>query len=221
MFFRFLAFLRSCFHRFRGQNLKKICPNAFPNGIWWLHGAICLARRAPRELLGAVEGSLGAKMGAQGCLKKPEELPRRPQEHKKQPQNMEITIHRPCRRFRASQVTIYRPCRVIMSAEKRSMGRPGHDPSALSTFQSLKVLRIRVLEGWRPPSSIHSSFLSLPGVPWDPCILILPVSQPNVTRAFGHHFCQKKRFRLDGSSISDFLEKRPLPRLTKVSLFPH
>ena len=49
--------------------------------------------------------------------------------------------------FRASQVTIYRPCRVIMSAEKRSMGRPGHDPSALSTFQSLKVLRIRILKG--------------------------------------------------------------------------
>ena len=160
MVFRFLAFLRPCFHRFRAQNLRKICPNAFPNGIWWLHGAICLARRAPRELLGAVEGSLGAKMGAQGCLKKPEELPRRPQEHKKQSQNMEITIHRPCRRFRASQVTIYRPCRVIMSAEKRSMGRPGHDPSALSTFQSLKVLRIRVLEGWRPPSWIHSSFLN-------------------------------------------------------------
>ena len=193
MFFRLLAFLRPCFHRFRGQNLRKICPNAFPNVIWWLHGAICLARRAPRELLGAVEGSLGAKMGAQGCLNKPEELPRCPQEHKKQPQNMEITIHRPCRRFRASQVTIYRPCRVIMSAEKRSMGRPGHDPSALSTFQSLKVLRIRVLEGWRPPSSIHSSFLSLPRAPWGPYILILPVSRPNVTRAFGHHFWQKKR----------------------------
>ena len=191
MFFRFLAFLRPCFHRFRGQNLRKICPNAFPNGIWWLHGAICLARRAPRELLGAVEGSLGAKMGAQGCLKKPEELPRRPQEHKKQPQNMEITIHRPCRRFRASQVTIYRPCRVIMSAEKRSKERPSHDPSALSTFQSLKVLRIRILEGWRPPSSIHSSFLSLPGVPWDPCILILPVSRASVTRARQHHFRQK------------------------------
>ena len=193
MFFRFLAFLRPCFHRFRGQHLSKKCPNVFPNGIWWLHGAICLARRAPRELLGAVEGSLGAKMGAQGCLKKPEELPRRPQEHKKHPQNMEITIHRPCRRFRASQVTIYRPCRVIMNAEKRSMGRPshdpsalstfqslpghdlsalpsdyerrealerrpGHDPSALSTFQSLKVLKIRILERWRPPSSIPSSF---------------------------------------------------------------
>ena len=168
MVFRFLAFLRPCFHRFRVQNLRKICPNAFPNGIWWLHGAICLARRAPRELLGAVEGSLGAKMGAQGCLKKPEELPRRPQEHKqKQPQNMEITIHRPCRRFRASKVTIYRPCRMIMSAERRSMRRPGHDPSALSTFQSLKVLRIRILEGWRPPSSIHFVF-ELPEGPLGP-----------------------------------------------------
>ena len=105
---RILVFSIPCFpapffHRSRGQNLRKICPNAFPNGIWWSHGAICLARRAPRELLGAVEGSLGAKMGAQGCLKKPEELPRRPQEHKKQPQNMEITIHRPCRHFRASR----------------------------------------------------------------------------------------------------------------------
>ena len=163
----------------------------FTDEPWWLRGDICLAMRAPGELLGAVEGSLGAKMGAQGCVKKAKELPRRPQEHQKRPQNMEITIHRPCRRFRASQVTIYRPCRVIMSAEKRSMGRPGHDPSALSTFQSLKVLRIRVLEGWRPPSSIHSSFLSLPGVPWDPCILILPVSPPSVTRARQHHFRQK------------------------------
>ena len=177
--------------------------------------------RAPRELFGAVEGSLGAKTGAQGCVKKPKELPRRPQEHQKRPQNMKITIHRPCRRFRASQVTIYRPCRVIMSAEKRSKERPSHDPSALSTFQSLKVLRIRVLEGWRPPSSIHSSFLSLPRAPWDPYILILPVSRPNVTRAFGHHFWQKTRFRFGGSSISDFLKKRPLPILIKVSLFLH
>ena len=160
-------------------------------------------------------------MGAQGCLKKPEELPRRPQEHKKQPQNMEITIHRPCRRFRASQVTIYRPCRVIMSAEKRSMGRPGHDPSALSTFQSLKVLRIRILEGWRPPSSIHSSFLSLPGSPWDPCILILPVSQPSVTLKEFVGFRQKPRFRFDGSSIFDFLENRRLSGLIKVSPFLH
>ena len=31
------------------------------------HGAICLAMRVPGELFGAVEGSLGAKMGAQGC----------------------------------------------------------------------------------------------------------------------------------------------------------
>ena len=190
MVFGFLAFMRPCFHRFRVRNLRKTCPNAFPNGIWWFHGAICLARKVPRELLGAVEGSLGAKMGAQECLKKPEELPRRPQEHNRRPKNEEITIHRPCRRFRASQVTIYRPCRVIMSAKKRSMGRPGHDPSALSTFQSLKALRIRILEGWRPPSSIHSSFLSLPRPPWDPCRLILPVSQPSSTRAFQHHFRQ-------------------------------
>ena len=160
-------------------------------------------------------------MCAQGCQKKPEELPRRPQEHNRRPQNEEITIHRPCQRFRASQVTIYRPCRVIKNAKKRSMGRPGHDPLALSTFQSFKVLRIRVLEGWRPPSSIHSSFLSLPGVPWGPCILILPVSQPNLRVREFEHFRQKSRFRLDGSSIFDFLEKRPLPRLTKVSLFPH
>ena len=70
--------MRPCFHRFRVQNLRKTCPNAFPNGIWWSHGAICLARKVPRELLGAVEGSLGAKMGAQGCVKKPEEPPGRP-----------------------------------------------------------------------------------------------------------------------------------------------
>ena len=184
MVFGFLAFMRPCLHRFRVRNLRKTCPNAFPNGIWWFHVAICFARRVPRELLGAVEGLSGAQMGAQGCLKKPEELPRRPQEHKRRPQNEEITIHRPCRRFRASQVTIYRPCRVIMRAEKRWMGRPSHDPSALSTFQSFKVLRIRVLEGWRPPSSIHSSFLSPPGVPWDPCRLILPGSQPSVRVRF-------------------------------------
>ena len=181
MFFRFLAFLRFCFHRFRAQNLWKICSNAFPNGIWWLHGAICLARSAPRELLGAVGGSLGAKLGAQRCLKKPEELPRRPQEHQKQPQDTEVTIHRHCRCFRTSQITIYQPRQVIMNAEKRSMGWPGHDPSALSTFQSFKVLRIRILEGWSPPSSL---FLSLPRPPWGLCILILPVSPPNVTRGF-------------------------------------
>ena len=110
---------------------------------------------------------------------------------------------------------------MIMSAENHSEEQPSHDPSALSTFQSLKVLRIRILEGWRPPSSIHSSFLSLPRAPWDPCILILPVSRPNVRAREFEHFRQKTRFRLDGSSISEFLEKRPLPRLTKVSLFPH
>ena len=57
------------------------------------------------------------------------------------------------------EVAIYRPCRGIMSAETRSKERPSHDPSALSTFQSFRVLRIRILEGWRPPSSIHSSLL--------------------------------------------------------------
>ena len=100
-------------------------------------------------------------------------------------------------------------------------GAARNDPSALSTFQSRKVLRIRVLEGWRPPSSIHSLFLSLPRVPWDPCILILPVSQPSIPAREFEHFLQKACFRLDGSSIFDFLEKRPLPRLTKVSLFLH
>ena len=191
MFVRCLDPLRFCFHRFRSQMLGKYSQKAFPNGIWWFHGGICFARRALRELLGAVEGSLGAKMGAQGCLKKPEELPRRPQEHKRRPQNEEITIHRPCQRFRASQVTIYRPCRVIMRAKKRSLARPSRDPSALSTFQSFKVFRIRLLEGWRPPSSIHSSFLSLPSPPWGPYILILPVSPPNSKRGFQHHFRQK------------------------------
>ena len=58
--------------------------------------------RAPRELLGAVEGSLGAKMGAQGCRKKRKELPRRPP--------------------RAPETT---------------PTHGNHDPSALSTFQSL------------------------------------------------------------------------------------
>ena len=158
MVFRFLAFLRPSFHRFCTQKLRKISINTFPNGTWWFHGAICLAMRAARELFGAVEGSLGAKMGAQGCSKKPKGFPRRPQEHQKRAQNVEITIHRPCRRFRASEITIYRPCRVIMSAEKRSKERPSHDPSALSTFQSLQVLRIRILEWCGPPSSIHSSF---------------------------------------------------------------
>ena len=102
MFFRFLAFLRPCFHRFCIKNLRKIGLNTFPNGTWWFHGAICLAMRAPRELLGAVEGSLGAKMGAQGCRKKRKELPRRPP--------------------RAPETT---------------PTHGNHDPSALSTFQSL------------------------------------------------------------------------------------
>ena len=158
--------------------------NTFADEPWWFRGAHFLAIGTLGDLFGVVEGSLGFKMVAQGCLKISKELPRRLQEHQKRPPNVEITIHRPCRRSRASQVTICRPCRMIMSAEKRSMGRPGHDPSALSTFQSLQVLRIRILEGWKPPSSIHSSFLSLPRVPWDPCILILPVSQPSVTRRF-------------------------------------
>ena len=48
-------------------NLGKININTFPHGTWWFHGAICLAMRAPRELFGAVEGSLGARMGVQGC----------------------------------------------------------------------------------------------------------------------------------------------------------
>ena len=130
--------LASFFLRFRLRYRKGIGRHTSPDGPWWLRGAICLAMRAPGELFGAVEGSLGAKMGAQGCLKKPKELPRRPQEHQKRTQNIEITIHRPCRRFRASQVTIYRPCRVIMSAEKRSKERPSHDPSALSTFQEVE-----------------------------------------------------------------------------------
>ena len=124
----------------------------------------------------------------------PETSPRRPQEHQKRAQNIEITIHRPCRRFRASQVTIYRPCRVIMSAEKRSKERPSHDLSALSTFQSLKVLRIRILEGSRPPSSIHSSFLSLPGVPRGPYISILPVSHPDLPAREPARFSSKNVF---------------------------
>ena len=102
MVFRFLAFLRPSFHRFCTHKLRKISINTFPNGTWWFHGAICLAMRAPRELLGAVEGSLGAKMGAQGCRKKRKELPRRPP--------------------RAPETT---------------PTHGNHDPSALSTFQSL------------------------------------------------------------------------------------
>ena len=146
-------------------------------------------------------------------LKKPKELQRRSQEHQKRAQNIEITIHRPCRRFKVPQVTIHRPCRAIMNAEERSKERPNYDPSALPTFQSVKVLRIPILEGWGPPSSIHSLFSSLPGVPWDPCILILPVSQPSDKRARQLDFPRKPRFRCGGSSIFDFLENRFLPRL--------
>ena len=187
----FPAVLRPCFHQFRIQSFKERHSNTVTNRIWWFHGAICLAMRAPGELFAVVDGSSGAKMGALGCPRKPKRLPRRPREHPKRMPNAEITLNRPCQRFRASQIMIYQPCQMILSADKRPKERPSRDLSALSTFQSFKVLRIRVLEGWRPPSLIQSSFFSLPSPPWGPCILILPVSRPNVTRAFGHHFCQK------------------------------
>ena len=130
--------------------------------------------RAPWEPRWALKGAERSEKSSQDA----------PQEHQKRPQHMEITIHRPCRRFRACQVTIYRPCRVIMSAEKRSKERPSHDPSALSTFQSLKVLRIRILEGWRPPSSIRSLLLNFSGAPWDPCKLTPPRRQPSIRVRF-------------------------------------
>ena len=47
-------------------NRRKIRRNTCPDGIWWLRGARCLAMRALGEQFGVVEGSSGAKMGAQG-----------------------------------------------------------------------------------------------------------------------------------------------------------
>ena len=44
--------------------------NAFPDGLWWLRGALCLAMRALGEQFGVVEGSSGGKMGAQGSPNK-------------------------------------------------------------------------------------------------------------------------------------------------------
>ena len=58
------------FHRFRVENQQKIGPNTSPDEPWWLRGAICLAMRAPGEPLGAVGGSSGGKMGAQGSPNK-------------------------------------------------------------------------------------------------------------------------------------------------------
>ena len=76
-------------------------------------------------------GLLGSQHGCSRVHEKPKELPGRPQEHQKRPQNMEIIIHRPCRRFRASQVTIYRPSRVIMNAAKRSKGKEDADKTKI------------------------------------------------------------------------------------------
>ena len=45
------------------RNIRRISPD----GIWWLRGALCLAMRALGEQFGVVEGSSGAKVGAQGC----------------------------------------------------------------------------------------------------------------------------------------------------------
>ena len=58
------------FSSMSGPNHEKIGPNTSPDEPWWPRGAIGLAMRAPREPLGAVGGSSGAKMGAQGSPNK-------------------------------------------------------------------------------------------------------------------------------------------------------
>ena len=60
----------SFFHWFRFPNRRMIGRNTSPDVHWWLRGAICLAMRALGEQFGVVEGSSGAKMGAQGCPNK-------------------------------------------------------------------------------------------------------------------------------------------------------
>ena len=98
-----LAFL--FFHRFRVQNQQKISQTTSPDEPCWLRGAICLAMRAPGEPLGAVGGSSGAKMGAQGSPNKkfenfrvpprarkstkraPKKPPRAPKTSPREPQN--------------------------------------------------------------------------------------------------------------------------------------
>ena len=51
----------------RSARSDGIDRNACPDGLWWVRGALCFALRALGELLGVVEGSSGAKVGAQGC----------------------------------------------------------------------------------------------------------------------------------------------------------
>ena len=59
-----------CFSVISPPNRKEILRNTCPDGILWLRGALCLAMRALGEQFGVVEGSSGAKMGAQGSPNK-------------------------------------------------------------------------------------------------------------------------------------------------------
>ena len=60
-------FLASFFSPISVSKSLEISRNTFPDGLWWLRGALCLAMSALGEQFGVVEGSSGAKMGAQGC----------------------------------------------------------------------------------------------------------------------------------------------------------
>ena len=45
-------------------NRRKINPNACPDGLWWLRGALCLTMRALGEQFGVVETPRGPRRGS-------------------------------------------------------------------------------------------------------------------------------------------------------------
>ena len=136
---------------FSPPNRRTINPNAFPDGLWWLRGATCLAMRALGELFGGVGSSSGAKMGAEGGsrgLKKkfwkfgvppkppksakrgPKRPPRAPKTRPREPQNIRKSIFRsPNLIFlksssRRSEIKVFQGGRVRVGARNRHREAP-------------------------------------------------------------------------------------------------
>ena len=59
----------SVFLRFRRPNLRNIDPRTSPDGSWWSPGAICLATRASRGVVGAALEAFGGSAGLMWRLK--------------------------------------------------------------------------------------------------------------------------------------------------------
>ena len=57
------------FRRFRPPNLRNIDPRTSPDGSWWPPGAICLAPRASRGVVGAAWEAPGGSAGLMWRLK--------------------------------------------------------------------------------------------------------------------------------------------------------